>query len=599
MANTIEIELDDLLVRDPEDLCGEVVDGYRVEEQIGSGLMGDVYRCVHGARGEEVALKVLRASWSQNAEVVARFEREARAASSIAHPGVVRALGFGRLRDGRSYMFIELCRGESLRDVLVARGRLQLLEALHVARGIAVAVQAAHSAGVVHRDLKPENVMLVGAQPARSPDRSTIRLLDFGLARVLQRGAPKLTAQHMVMGTPKYMAPEQCGDAALADHRADLYSLGILLYEMLCGRPPFVGDMMALIRAHLGTVPAPPSRIAPEQHIPATVDRLVLRLLEKRPADRPVSATEVITTLDVVAGSVQLGSAMTGEFTALLSGFGEQEGLGGDTDPNAIPIDLADVEVIEPSSPGLRPSLAPAPGGPAAAAPEGDRARVLRLYVEQKAASVAGEDLFAVLDLPKTATEREVEAAYVHAVRLLDPRKLAEHGLQDLSALALGILERVREARQILRDPAARPAYERSIKVSDERDRAEAQARAVLQADLEYQHGMRLLEAGEFAHAEQVLSRAVDANPEPHYRAARAWARYSNVENPRAQVRDGVLLSLILALRERPQLVQAHCYAGQIYLDAGERERAKKAFARALKLDPTCAEALEGQRRAE
>ncbi len=255
-----------------------------------------------------VALKVLHRQTSENAEVVSRFEREAVAAGRVAHPNVAGATDFGRLADGSFYLVLEYVQGKSLGELIREEGALPLERALAIAKQIAAALAAAHQAGIVHRDLKPENVMLVassetppapgtggrGTLPTMT-DEDRVKVLDFGLAKLQKTDAAdtQLTMVGAVYGTPQYMSPEQAAGQEV-DHRADLYALGLILYEMLVGRPPFTSEQMMPLLLLQMTEPAP----ALPAEVPKGVRKLVAKLLLKKPEERFQSADEVLTALE-------------------------------------------------------------------------------------------------------------------------------------------------------------------------------------------------------------------------------------------------------------------------------------------------------------
>ncbi len=280
------------------DLVGAILGSYRILGELGSGGMGTVYRAEHVVIERRVALKVLRNELTAERELVARFVNEAKAASAIRHPGIVDVLDFGYANDGRAYFVMELLEGESLAQRIAVRGRLAEAEAAQIARGIAAALAAAHGKGIVHRDLKPDNVFLVA-----DPDvGERPKVLDFGIAKLGDLGTgTRYTQTGALMGTPLYMAPEQARAASRIDHRADLYSLGCMLYEMLVGEPPFVaigaGEIIAL--QLFGTADRPSARGAA---VSPALDDLVMRLLAKEPAGRPASAAEVGEALAAVLG---------------------------------------------------------------------------------------------------------------------------------------------------------------------------------------------------------------------------------------------------------------------------------------------------------
>jgi serine/threonine protein kinase len=280
---------------------------YRIDSILGEGGMGTVYAAEHALMRKRVALKVLHPVMSQNPDMVARFEREAMAAAHIDHPNIAGATDFGQLDDGSFFLVLELIEGENLR-VVIARDRLPIERAIHIGKQIASALARAHALGVVHRDLKPDNVMLI----TRGDDTSFVKVLDFGIAKVpiLELGAqpppssigtpppesasPRVLTQiGMIYGTPEYMAPEQALGQPV-DSRADLYALGVLLFEMITGKRPFDHDNTAmLLGLHVaGAVPAM-ATVAPDLQVPSALEAIVRRLLAKDPAQRFATATEL------------------------------------------------------------------------------------------------------------------------------------------------------------------------------------------------------------------------------------------------------------------------------------------------------------------
>src|SRR5690606_24993107 len=237
-----------------------------------------VYAAEHVLMRKRLAVKVLHRELTLVPEVVARFEREAMAAANIEHPNVAGATDFGRLPDGSVFLVLEYVQGRSLREEL-ARGRMPVVRALHIARQIAAALCAAHGHGIVHRDLKPENVMLV----ERDGDPDFVKVLDFGVAKVPigeipAPGSSPISRAGMVFGTPEYMAPEQALGEAV-DGRADLYALGAMLFEMLAGVRPFVSNTPVGILGQ--QLSQPPPRFAeriPPGIVPPSVEQLVHRL---------------------------------------------------------------------------------------------------------------------------------------------------------------------------------------------------------------------------------------------------------------------------------------------------------------------------------
>jgi tRNA A-37 threonylcarbamoyl transferase component Bud32 len=277
-------------------LVGRVIaDRYRIDALLGVGGMGAVYRAEHILMKKAVAVKVLHREMTAMDEVVKRFEREAIAAGRIDHPNVTVATDFGKLEDGAFYLVLEYVPGRSLTDVLKEDGALSEERALFIARQIAAGLGAAHRAGIVHRDLKPDNVMLI----ERGGTKDFVKVLDFGIAKVSAESNPgtQLTRIGAVFGTPAYMAPEQAAGQSV-DQRADLYSLGHVLFEMLAGHAAFESDeVVALLAKQLTESPPPlPASVSPE------VAALVVKLLEKDPRARVQTAEELVLAIDAWLG---------------------------------------------------------------------------------------------------------------------------------------------------------------------------------------------------------------------------------------------------------------------------------------------------------
>ena len=281
-----------------------LADRYKIEALIGLGGMGRVYRAEHVLMRKKLAVKILHHELSTVPNVVARFEREALAAAHIEHSNVAAASDFGTLRDGAIFLVLEYVEGRCLRDEIDA-GAFPLERALHIVRQIASALEVAHALEIVHRDLKPENVMLV----EKGGDPDFVKVLDFGVARVPigEMTGPSsegkvITKTGMVFGTPEYMAPEQALGQPV-DGRADLYALGIILYELLAGVRPFDGkSQVGILGQQLSAPPPPFAQRVPGLSIPAPVENLVMGLLQKEPDDRYQESQQVLSTIDSMLG---------------------------------------------------------------------------------------------------------------------------------------------------------------------------------------------------------------------------------------------------------------------------------------------------------
>jgi serine/threonine-protein kinase len=289
------------LERTAEDpLIGRVVGHYRIVAPIASGGMGIVYRARHTSRPFEVAIKVLFGDFAADHNAVARFRREAEAANLIRHPNVAQVLEYGTSSEGITFMAMELLRGRTLAAALRDSGPFSVQRAAAIGRQVAAGLEGAHACGFVHRDLKPSNVMLLGALGDEQA-----KVLDFGLVRMsggFGEEVTRLTQSGVIFGTPQYMAPEQI-EGKVVGPAADLYALGVVLYELVAGRLPFEGSPMVLIARHLRD-PAPPLPPA------FGLERLVAQLLEKDPARRPDNAAAVARELGRIA-STDSGPALS------------------------------------------------------------------------------------------------------------------------------------------------------------------------------------------------------------------------------------------------------------------------------------------------
>ncbi len=281
----------DPTVAESDPLVGRVLDGkYEVVAPLGAGGMGAVYLARRVLIGDEVAVKVLHTKFIGNQTLVERFRREARAAAQLHHPNVVTIHDYGEARgpEGFAYIVMELVRGESLRDLLRREGRLGAERAVSLMRGVCAGVGAAHRRGIVHRDLKPDNVIVVPADEDNPAEH--VKVVDFGIAK-LRDMAAEATLTHVgaVVGTPNYMSPEQCKGERL-DARADVYSLGAMLYEMLAGSPPFNAPSISGVIIKHVTEPPPP--VPKDLRVPSALQEAIARSLSKDPEARQRDASE-------------------------------------------------------------------------------------------------------------------------------------------------------------------------------------------------------------------------------------------------------------------------------------------------------------------
>jgi len=274
-------------------LLGTTIGNYKITAEIGQGGMGIVYLAEHPSLGRKAAVKVLHPRLATEPNTVSRFFHEARASNAIRHPNIVEAYDYGTLPDGATYIIMEYLEGQSLSARLDDVGRFPVRMALDFAQQAAGALAAAHAKGIVHRDLKPDN-LFVTPDP-RAPSSELIKILDFGIAKLaatVDSAFSHKTHTGALMGTPLYMSPEQCLGVKEVDHRTDIYSLGCILYEMLCGAPPFVSEGFgALVNMHINQAPEPPSKLSP--NVAPSTEKLILKMLAKKVDERFQSMTEV------------------------------------------------------------------------------------------------------------------------------------------------------------------------------------------------------------------------------------------------------------------------------------------------------------------
>jgi serine/threonine-protein kinase len=325
--------------------------------------MGAVYEAIQEPIERRVAIKVLHGRYAQEPEITKRFFNEARAVNIVDHPGIVQISDYGQLPTGVAYLVMEFLKGETIgARIKGAGGKVPVSEVVRIARQIAAALAAAHEKNVIHRDLKPDNIMLVPDPDPEAPGRIRVKLLDFGIAKVAHEVSQSAaqTAADVVMGTPKYMSPEQCRGAGNVDDKSDVYALGIIMYEMLTGKPPFTGAAGEILAKQIYDDAPKLQEVAP--WVPANVASIVHRLLVKNKTERP-PMRQVASELDGAAVSYPTTAHQVISLAALqqASGIFAVPGVG--AAPGSIP------GIPQGGTPGSMPALsAGTPSTPAQAA---------------------------------------------------------------------------------------------------------------------------------------------------------------------------------------------------------------------------------------
>ena len=309
-----DVPHDDLLMRDenfgkwaePEvkkkaadPMIGKVINGrYEVQSLLGQGGMGAVYKSWQPAVKRTIALKVLLREFSDNETVVKRFHLEAMAASRLRHPNTISVYDFGQSDDGVLYMAMEYLQGESLAQALTRGGAMTPKRAVHIMRQVCKSLAEAHQAGITHRDLKPDNIFLTQIEG----ERDFVKVLDFGVAKLKEFEGKEgtLTQAGMIFGTPKYMSPEQARSSNL-DARSDIYALGVILYELLVGKPPFTGDNpLSVLIAHVNQMPRRFAEVNRDVNVPTVLEAVVFRALSKDRELRQPQVEVMLSELEAV-----------------------------------------------------------------------------------------------------------------------------------------------------------------------------------------------------------------------------------------------------------------------------------------------------------
>jgi len=332
-----------VLVKSGDVLVGQTLASkYRIEERISEGGMGTVYRATHILMEKAVAIKVLHPSLAADDKIVARFTREAKAASRISNPHALTVTDFGESENGIVFLVMEYLRGKTLKEVIRGEGPMPLNRVVEVTRQICGALDAAHAEGVVHRDLKSDNIML--EEVAGGNDWA--KVLDFGIAKILETDGhdPELTSPNLIIGTPQYMSPEQCSQSSDIDARSDIYSLGVILYEMFIGHVPFTGESAtAIMLKHLQE--PPPSVLDERKDLPEAVGQVVAQALSKLPEERQQSAGALAEAL-ANAALDEAGETATGAAAAATSEYAQP----GEVNTNRIVVPTAGFESRDTTS---------------------------------------------------------------------------------------------------------------------------------------------------------------------------------------------------------------------------------------------------------
>ena len=424
---------------------GTLLGNYRVVDRLGDGGTGVVYVGRHEKLGHRVVVKILRPELSIHVDMVQCFFQEAQVATAIRNPGIAQVFDFGATDDGCAYLVMELLEGDSLAARLKQR-RLDHGECCRLGRQIANVLQAAHAAGIIHRDLKPDNLFLVPDTEVVGGERVKVR--DFGIAKLADDARVAGICVDRPTVTPTYLSPEQCRSADSADARSDIYALGCILFEMACGRSPFVdGTGDDIIAAHLHTPPPHPRHLAPD--LPVQLSTLIVKMLDKQPSLRPQTMTVVCHKLDEVLRMLDAASVRPPATMPLLSPASRRPAA---TPPTGSPV------VPRFARDGSPPSVAPAPNGQHS--PSGDESCMDQESHGYAAYSVHPADS-SELPLPPAARLSPPPAAPPVVAPPASPRPGASiaSGLQAITAAvrpALSVMRHVVPARR----PASRPPSE-------------------------------------------------------------------------------------------------------------------------------------------
>jgi serine/threonine-protein kinase len=424
-------------------LVGEVFDRrFRIEARLAAGGFGAIYRATHIRSGHQLALKVLHAKLTSDSGVVARFRREGAALTRLRDPHTITAYELGQAPDGTLYIVMELLHGESLYDRFRTRGPLPWQRMMAIAREVCSSLGEAHALGIIHRDLKPTNIHL---EPAGGGDEF-VKVLDFGIAKIVQDSDidnTELTHAGQMIGTLDYMSPEQMVGGQ-CDATSDIYTLGVVMYEMMAGHKPF-DDANSAAAALAAVLTTTPPRLAVQAIVPADVDRIVMRCLERQPSDRYQSATELAAALDEILSASE-EAVTTVDLTHPRGGVTTIKGMRVParpppalTPPPPI-IDAMLRPTVQVNFAPLPPVAPPAPAAEAAAdpatepAPAAASAAAAAFAAAEAAASAAAASEATDRDAPALAAASDPPLpAAVPSPRNTPPRPAAGPGLPQLT----------------------------------------------------------------------------------------------------------------------------------------------------------------------
>jgi len=547
---------------------GSLVDNrYRIIRLIGEGGMGSVFEAEHTGLMKRVAIKVLKPDAATDPEVSERFRREARSMALLDHDGIVRVTDFGQTRDDRLYLAMELVSGITLRDDYAENPLADTRRIFSIVSGLCDALDVAHKSGVVHRDLKPENVLI--------DQDGNPRIMDFGIATLVDDNKTRLTTTGHVCGTVDYMSPEQIRKLEL-DGRSDLYSLGIILYEGLTGVTPFEGcNIVQTLQRIVDFDPKKPSEMAPDRNLPGFVDDFVMKAISKLPEDRFPDASGMKQALK--------------EVLERLDAAADEQYEESEPDESAQPEDTAlyaKDEASEAGASGRLPSLRHAP----------EKNKVRRLYAVYTIAVIVLVILAYFIFGPKDEQEVSEQVAALSPENTLpaplvsQKSKPAEKEFRK-SPVTPEKPARVEKSLKRAAEPAEKVSgtYERVSgtpvkKVSGTHDRVSgttSDIREVPAGDVDYAAMAReALRAGSWARAEELYGKIAGSGSGPD-----AWYGLGRARFERGNVK-GSINALGRALASKNDFHRARNLLGHAYLAMGKRHLAEKAWKKVLEMDP-------------